>query len=36
MYNGTDESYFGDYKGGVVQIYHNETDEVVYEEAIKS
>lgn len=35
MYNGTNESYFEDYKGGVVIIVCNETDEIVYEEDIK-
>ena len=35
MYNGTNESYFGDYKGGTVEIYCNETEEVVYTEEIK-
>jgi hypothetical protein len=35
MYNGTNESYFKDYKGGVVSIYCNETDEDVYQEIIK-
>ena len=25
MYNGTSQSYFGDYKGGTVEIYCNET-----------
>lgn len=34
-YNGTNESYFGDYKGGIVQIVCNQTEEVVYEEEIK-
>lgn len=27
--------YFEDYKGGTVQIVCNETEEVVYEEAVK-
>lgn len=35
MYNGTNESYFGDYKGGAVEIVCNETEEVVYSEEIK-
>ena len=35
MYNGTNESYFGDYKGGTVEIYCNETEEVVYTKEIK-
>ena len=34
MYNGTNESYFEDYKGGTVQIVCNETEEVVYEEEV--
>ena len=34
MYNGTNESYFADYKGGSVQIVCNETEEVVYEEEV--
>lgn len=29
--NGTDESYFADYKGGTVSIVCNETGETVYE-----
>ncbi len=33
--NGTDNSYFADYKGGVVQIVCNETDEVIYEERVR-
>lgn len=33
-YNGTNESYFQDYKGGTVSIVCNETQEVVYDEAI--
>lgn len=35
MYNGTDESYFEDYKGGIVSIVCNETGETVYEEVVK-
>ena len=35
MYNGTNDSYFEDYKGGTVQIVCNETEEVVYEEEVK-
>lgn len=35
LYNGTNESYFGDYKGGTVSIVDNETDEVVYEVEVK-
>ena len=34
-YNGTDESYFADYKGGVVSIVCNETGETVYEEEVR-
>lgn len=34
-YNGTDESYFADYKGGVVSIVCNETGEEVYSEEVK-
>lgn len=33
--NGTGESYFADYKAGIVQVVCNETGEVVYEEKIK-
>jgi hypothetical protein len=32
--NGTNNSYFGDYKGWVVSIVCNETGETVYEETI--
>lgn len=32
--NGTNESYFEDYKGGVVSIFCNETEEYVYDETI--
>ena len=35
MYNGTNESYFEDYKGGTVQVVCNETEEVVYETEVK-
>ena len=35
-WNGTDHSYFKDYKGGVVQAVCNEVDEdAIYEEVIK-
>ncbi len=34
-YNGTNESYFQDYKGGVVSIICNETGKVVFETAVK-
>lgn len=30
-HNGTNESYFADYKGGTVSIVCNETGETVYE-----
>ena len=33
--NGTDNSYFSDYKGGIVSIVCNETDETIYEEYVK-
>ena len=33
--NGTNDSYFGDYKGGTVSIVCNETGETEYSEAIK-
>ena len=33
-YNGTNNSYFEDYKGGIVSIICNETEEVVFEETI--
>jgi hypothetical protein len=33
-YNGTNESYFEDYKGGVVSVVCNETGETVYEEEV--
>ena len=32
--NGTNESYFEDYKGGVVSIVDNETKDEVYQEEI--
>lgn len=34
-YNGTNESYFADYKGGVVSIVNNDTEEYVYSEDIR-
>lgn len=34
-FNGTNVSYFADYKGGVVQVVCNETGDVVYEEEIR-
>ena len=35
MNNGTNESYFEDYKGGIVSIVCNETGTTVYEEEVK-
>lgn len=35
QYNGTQHSYFADYKGGVVQVVCNETGEVEFEEEVK-
>lgn len=35
LHNGTNMSYFADYKGGVVSIVCNETGETVYEESIR-
>jgi hypothetical protein len=32
--NGTNDSYFADYKGGTVSIVCNETGETVYEEDV--
>jgi len=34
MHNGTNHGYFQDFKGGIVQIVCNETEEVVYETEI--
>ena len=34
-FNGTNESYFADYKGGIVSIVCNETGETIYEEDIR-
>ena len=34
-HNGTNHSYFGDYKGGIVSIVCNENGETVYEEQVK-
>lgn len=34
-WNGTNESYFADYKGGIVSIVCNETGETVYEEEVR-
>jgi hypothetical protein len=33
--NGTSNSYFADYKGGIVQVVDNESGEVEYEEQVK-
>lgn len=33
--NGTNDSYFADYKGGTVSVICNETNEIVYEEIVK-
>lgn len=35
MYNGTNNSYFGDYKGGTVSIYDIDADEYVFNEQVK-
>lgn len=35
IHNGTDHSYFADYKGGTVSIFCNETEEEVYEERVR-
>jgi hypothetical protein len=34
-HNGTDHSYFEDYKGGTVSIVCNETEEVAFETEVK-
>jgi len=34
MWNGSDESYFEDYKGGIVSVVENETGETVFETEI--
>ena len=34
-HNGTNHSYFEDYKGGSVSIVCNETEETVYETEVK-
>ncbi len=34
-YNGTKESYFADYKGGMVSVVCNETGKTVYETEVK-
>lgn len=33
--NGTNESYFQDYKGGIVSIVCNETQETIFETEVK-
>jgi hypothetical protein len=33
--NGTNNSYFADYKGGIVSVVCNQDGETVYEEEIK-
>ena len=33
--NGTDFDYFRDYKGGMVQVVDNESDDVAFEEIVK-
>ena len=35
LYNGTSESYFADYAGGIVSIVCNETGDTVYEEVVR-
>ncbi len=35
QYNGTNESYFEDYKGGIVSIYNETTGEMVYFEEVR-
>ena len=35
IYNGTNESYFADYKGGTVSIICNENGEEVYNTTIR-
>ena len=34
-YNGTNESYFEDYKGGTVSVVNNDTGETEYEEEVR-
>lgn len=33
--NGTNDSYFADYKGGIVQVVCNETGQVVFEDSVR-
>lgn len=35
MYNGTNESYFSDYKGGTVSIVSNDNGKTVFETEVK-
>lgn len=35
MHNGTNYSYFADYKGGTVSVICNETGEYVYNEEVR-
>ena len=35
QYNGTNESYFDDYKGGIVSVVCNETNETIFETTVK-
>jgi len=35
MHNGSNHSYFEDYKGGTVSIVCNETEETVFETEVK-
>jgi len=34
-HNGTNETYFVDYKGGTVSVVNNETGETEYEEEVR-
>ena len=34
-HNGSNYSYFADYKGGIVSVVCNETEETVYEEEVR-
>lgn len=34
QHNGTNESYFADYKGGMVQVVDNESGEVAFESEV--
>lgn len=35
QHNGTNESYFADYKGGTVEVVCNESGETVYAEMVR-